>query len=122
LTLFAIPEPGTESRPPPSHLNMKTAAVSLFSIPFLFAYRASAISGIDCKIKIPIGKERFDFSKLDSPHTVYSIDESSPPAVYNTTWTVNICRPLKVEKSNEKDQCPHGTNSELGVKHSGRRC
>ena len=95
---------------------MKTTTASLISIPFFFSHLSAAISAIDCKQNIMVDKVKFDFSMLDSVHSVYVVDESQPPAVYNTTWSVNICGPLPSDKNlDKKEQCPSGTNGQLAV-------
>lgn len=92
---------------------MKTGTVSLLSLSLFVAHLSHAFSAIDCKQKISVKGTKYDFSALDSIHRVYQIDKSAPPAVYNTTWSVNICRPIPIDKNIEKEeQCPSGTNSE----------
>ena len=88
---------------------MKTAA-SLLSIPFFLSHFAALVAGIDCKQTVPVNGKKYDLSKLDSVHSVYSLDESKPPSVSNTTWNVNICRPLPIDKKiPQVDQCDQGT-------------
>lgn len=61
---------------------------------------------------IQVKGQKYDFSALDKPYTVWVVDEDSPPAVYNTTWTINICSQLKIDKTRElEDQCKAATNS-----------
>jgi len=60
---------------------MKTTMTSLFSIPFFLAYLSALVSALDCKQTVVAGGRKFDLSKLDSVHSVYSIDKSKPPAV-----------------------------------------
>jgi Autophagy-related protein 27 len=101
--------------PPHPLSNMKFTGASVLSIPFFLTYFSGLVAAIDCKQKILVDRREFDLSKLDSIHSVYSLDEDKPPAVSNTTWNVNICRPLPIDKEQpKKDQCEHGTN--------GKRC
>ena len=94
---------------------MKTTSTPILAIPLFLAHLSAAISAIDCKQRIVVDGRKFDFSKLDAPHSVSVIDEDSPPAVYNTTWTVNVCRPIPINKdlpNYKEEQCPSGTNGE----------
>ncbi|RMZ75456.1 hypothetical protein DV738_g5472, partial [Chaetothyriales sp. CBS 135597] len=68
-------------------------------------------SAIDCKQPIPVKGKKYDFSHLDQVHTLWSIDDSEKPVITNTTWKVNICRPLKYDKEEGKQQCPLGSNN-----------
>jgi hypothetical protein len=87
---------------------------SIYSLPILLASLASANTGAVSCDNIVVQKQKYDFSKLDKVHTLWVLDEDSPPAVYNTTWSVNICTALKVEKETpEKDRCRSQTNSRL---------
>ncbi|TKA71873.1 hypothetical protein B0A49_04521 [Cryomyces minteri] len=67
----------------------------------------SAIS-LDCS-KILVDGQSFNLKALGGPHSVHWIRET-PPSLSNTTFTIDICQPLKrtkdVPKSNE---CPGGT-------------
>jgi autophagy-related protein 27 len=73
----------------------------------------SASTGAVSCDNIQVKGQKYDLSALDKPHTVWVVDEDSPPAVYNTTWTVNICSQLKIDKNREEeDQCRPSTNSE----------
>lgn len=89
--------------------------ISLSSLYLLLAPLVSAnTGGVSCD-NILVKKQKYDFSALDKPHAIWVLDEDSPPAIYNTTWTVNICSQLKIDKNREeKDQCKAGTNSEYG--------
>jgi hypothetical protein len=92
---------------------MKTTVASLLSIPFFLSHFSALVTAIDCSLVVADGA-KFDLSKLDSVHSVYSIDKSKAPSVSNTTWNVNICRELPIKKDQpRKDQCEHGTSGEL---------
>lgn len=86
---------------------------SLASIPILFtSYVYASVGAVNCDHFKVEGKGPFDFSKLKAPQTVWVVDEDSPPAVYNTTWAVDICKQLKQDPDRSKDdQCKAGTNS-----------
>lgn len=88
------------------HLN------SFSSLSVLLLPLVSANTGAVTCNNIQVKKHKYDFSALDKPTTVWVLDEDSPPAVYNTTWTVNICSQLKIDKEKEaEDQCKASTNS-----------
>ena len=70
----------------------------------------AAVSAVqlDCK-KILVDGQKFNFEKLGGPKTVHNI-ESKPPSIVNTTFTVDLCDPLKKEKDTKKEQnCLTGT-------------
>lgn len=58
-----------------------------------------------------IDKHSFDLSKLGGPHSVVTSQyDALSENHYNTTYTVDICQPLK--KASDKknhEQCPMGT-------------
>ena len=82
--------------------------VSLSSIPLFLSHLAAAVS-IDCE-HIRVDGKSFDLSKLAGRHAVSVHDTSRPPAEYNTTWTLDLCAPLKkLEGIRNEDQCPQGT-------------
>ena len=88
---------------------MRTVA-SLLIIPFFLSHFATLVTAIDCKQTVPVNGKKYDLSKLDSVHSVYSLDESRSPSVSNTTWNVNICRPIPIDKKiSTADQCEQGT-------------
>ena len=88
---------------------MKNATKILLAFPVLLAGLTSAIS-LDCS-HIRVNNKKFDLSKIGGPHSVLVHDENRPPAVYNTTWTVDICQPLKKIKGiPNDDQCEAGTH------------
>jgi autophagy-related protein 27 len=94
---------------------------SLTSLCLTLLPLVSASTGAVTCDNIQVKGQKYDFSALDKPHSVWIVDEDSPPAVYNTTWTVNICSHLKIDKSRElEDQCKAATNSEQPL--GGKRC
>lgn len=64
--------------------------------------------------KILVDGHNFDLSPLGGPHSVVtSRFESSTGAHSNTTYTVDICQPLKKSgKAKSKEECPNGTRGE----------
>ena len=87
---------------------MKPLTSSAVALPLLFASLTSALT-TNCG-HIRIGGKKFNLLKLDGPHSVFTHDEAHPPAMHNTTWTVDICKPLKKDKNlPSANQCPAGT-------------
>ncbi|KAG9884265.1 hypothetical protein KCU94_g18294, partial [Aureobasidium melanogenum] len=82
----------------------------LGSLPALFllsATTATAIS-LDCK-NVVVKGQHFDLSELAGPRAVHLI-EDTPPSLSNTTFTIDICNPLKRTKNVPKEnECPTGT-------------
>ncbi|KAF1811450.1 hypothetical protein P152DRAFT_467101 [Eremomyces bilateralis CBS 781.70] len=76
--------------------------LSLLSSALLLSSLASA--EIDCK-HIVKDKREFDLSKLDGKHSVHYIRSDLPgePGVHNTTFTTDLCHPLK------DTGCPQGS-------------
>ncbi|KFY26408.1 hypothetical protein V493_04109 [Pseudogymnoascus sp. VKM F-4281 (FW-2241)] len=74
----------------------------------LFPLYAAALGTIDCS-KILADKHNFDLSALDGPHSVmHSVEQ--PPSFLNTTYTINICRPLVPDSNVKKEErCPGPT-------------
>jgi hypothetical protein len=80
------------------------AAVCLLSSA---SVRVSAVS-LDCK-NVLVKGQHFDLSELAGPRAVHLIEET-PPSLSNTTFTVDICNPLKRTKGVSKDnECQTGT-------------
>jgi hypothetical protein len=69
-------------------------------------------AGIRCD-QIRVDNVNFDLSKLGGPHSVVT-SRWHPPTYTNTSYTLDICRPLK-RKGDVKtgDECPNGTQGEL---------
>lgn len=65
-------------------------------------------TSFDCK-HVRADKQSFRLGKLAGPKTVHKL-ESTPPTITNTTFTIDICKPLKpAKKVPQKDQCDSGT-------------
>ena len=70
----------------------------------------TAISAItlDCS-KILVDEQPFNLKKLGGPKTVHH-ERWAKPSIENTTFTLDICNPLKKDDKLKKDEnCPHGT-------------
>ncbi|KAK0740613.1 autophagy-related protein 27 [Schizothecium vesticola] len=70
--------------------------------------------------KLPVDNHVYDLSPLAGPHTLVTT-EFAPPSHYNTTWAVDLCKPLvRKDKGGEGDdkgfRCPEGT-SVCAIKH-----
>jgi hypothetical protein len=80
----------------------------------LFPLLSAADGGFDCN-HIRKDNVKFDFSSLSGPRSVMYSDPSKSAAYLNTTYTIDICRPLKRANGVPEDQqCPSGTRSTLG--------
>lgn len=65
-------------------------------------------AGIRCDL-IRVDDVNFDLSKLGGPHSVVT-SQWHPPTYTNTSYTLDICKPLKRKGNVEKgDECPNGT-------------
>lgn len=103
----AIPQPRLA---PPTMKSTILPFLSLpfLTVPFLLPQAAGAVS-LACD-NVRVDGKKFDFSKLGGRHSISVIDESKPPAEYNTTWTIDLCQPLKkISDIRDADQCPSGT-------------
>ncbi|KFZ22688.1 hypothetical protein V502_02834 [Pseudogymnoascus sp. VKM F-4520 (FW-2644)] len=89
------------------HIHARGAAMpTLMSL--LFPLYAAALGTIDCS-KMLADKHNFDLSALDGPHSVMNSVEQ-PPSWLNTTYTINICRPLVPDSNVKKEErCPGPT-------------
>ncbi|WKT38499.1 hypothetical protein QSH57_000317 [Fusarium oxysporum f. sp. vasinfectum] len=77
---------------------------------------AFAAETLDCG-KIRADGHTFDLSKLGGPHSVVTTRfKPSPPEHYNTTYTLDICKPLKKKGGKKDEECPNGTRV-CGITH-----
>ncbi|KAK4504702.1 hypothetical protein PRZ48_002664 [Zasmidium cellare] len=71
----------------------------------------AAISAVtfDCK-HIRAGGKDFNFEKLGGPKEV-NYQQLTAPSITNTTFTIDVCKPLprSKEKDKSKEECPTGT-------------
>ncbi|ELR01640.1 hypothetical protein GMDG_00016 [Pseudogymnoascus destructans 20631-21] len=92
----------------PSSITMPTLLSLL--LPLLLPLSAAALGTIDCS-KMLADKHNFDLSALDGPHSVMHGVEQ-PPSFLNTTYTINICRPLVPDSDVKKEErCPGPTRA-----------
>lgn len=88
---------------------MQTTLSSLL-LTLLLAPAGNAM--LDCS-KIRADKYNFDLSKLGGPHSVVTSRWDPDAQVnHNTTFTVDICKPLKKDG---KKKCPNGTRGKLNT-------
>ena len=79
---------------------------------------ATAIS-LDCS-DIRVDRTPFNLKPLDGPHNIYKVKEH-PNSITNTTFTINICRPLEKTKGVPKDEdCPNGSRGKFPVQPAAR--
>jgi hypothetical protein len=102
--------------PPSSHCEMyfttpiisscKLASLALL----LLGLHPSAVNSVtfDCK-QVVIGDVKLDLSPLTGPHSV-SMLQRTPTAIKNTTFTIDICKPLYKSGDKPKSaECPNGS-------------
>lgn len=126
------PTCGARSALPPSadspnhrHLTVLVSALELtmkyinnYLLPASILLSLGVAYNFDCK-QVPVdgSSKKFDLSALGGRHDIFTIDDSRPPAIHNTTYTINLCKPLeKVKDIKDADQCPSGTNGTLGAR------
>lgn len=84
----------------------------------LLAAQASAVM-LSCE-HVRVDKQSFNLEKLGGPHSVVTTLRE-PPSHSNTTYTVDICKPLKRKGADEvpkEEQCPNGTRGVFPPPHS----
>ncbi|KAH6976989.1 autophagy-related protein 27 [Ilyonectria sp. MPI-CAGE-AT-0026] len=88
---------------------MHPPQLSAFLLPLLVAPVLGGMT-LTCE-NIRVDGHSFDLSKLRGPHSVVTtLYQPSPPRHYNTTYTLDVCGPLKKSGKVSKDeQCPTGT-------------
>lgn len=93
-----------------SHSRTADAAAGVL----LLAAPASAM--LRCN-HVQVDGQKFDFEPLSGPHSVVTWQDR-PPYMFNTTYTLDLCAPLK--KSGDapsKEQCPNFTRGEPCYTH-----
>jgi hypothetical protein len=76
----------------------------------LLGLHPSAVNSVtfDCK-QVVIGDVKLDLSPLTGPHSV-SMLQRTPTAIKNTTFTIDICKPLYKSGDKPKSaECPNGS-------------
>ncbi|KAF4121676.1 autophagy-related protein 27 [Geosmithia morbida] len=91
-------------------MHRPTSWLMSLSTVLLAASSTAAAGNLQCE-KIIVDGQLFDLSKLGGPHSVVTSRwESLAETHFNTTYTVDICKPLKKSGGDKKgDQCPNGT-------------
>ena len=89
-------------------LPRKTTCPALLSFLSL-AVLTSALS-FDCKKIIADGVE-FKLEALGGMHSL-SWNREHDPGYMNTTWNIDICKPLNLPKGRVRDKCGQGTHSQ----------
>lgn len=78
----------------------------------LFPFLATAAGNYDCS-KIVLNKKPFDLSELGGPRSALGF-ENQDNSLKNTTYTIDICQPLKKKKGVSKEEdCPNNTRGNL---------
>lgn len=88
---------------PPPQLSALALSVLLAPLP--------AWAMLDCK-NIRVDGHSFDLSKLDGPHSVVTTSyDSSADTHRNTTYTLDVCKPLEksTDKEKQKAECVNNT-------------
>lgn len=65
--------------------------------------------------KILVDRQKFNFKDLGGPHSVVTtqqLDENQPFQYRNTTYTLDLCAPLKKDGPKE-EMCPNGARGEF---------
>ncbi|EER26775.1 hypothetical protein CPC735_009510 [Coccidioides posadasii C735 delta SOWgp] len=78
------------------------APLELPIVSLLALFPVLPLAQLDCT-KIVVDGKTWDVSKLGGPHSVYNVVDH-PPSVINTTYTLDLCKPLP-----KSSQCPSGT-------------
>ncbi|KAK3990536.1 autophagy-related protein 27 [Cladorrhinum sp. PSN332] len=81
----------------------------------LFLSTASAATQFSCD-SVKVDERTFNFKSLAGPHTVVT-HEYVPPTYHNTTYTLDLCAPLKRKGDVKAEEaCPAGTRV-CAIKH-----
>jgi len=87
----------------------QTSTDAAMLLALLFPLLSAADGSFDCG-RLVKDRVKFDFKSLSGARSVMISDSSKSVSYLNTTYTVDICRPLKrVEDVPAEKQCPHGT-------------
>ncbi|KAL9129478.1 MAG: hypothetical protein Q9217_002074 [Psora testacea] len=82
-----------------------TLPMSLSSLLFLLPSLTVSYT-LDCS-DIRVDKKSFNLKPLAGPHSIYTVREH-PPTITNTTFTIDVCRPLERTKGVPKaEDCPN---------------
>lgn len=80
-------------------------------------------SSFNCE-KLRVDGHTFNLGPLGGPHSVVTSRwEPSTEAHFNTTYTLDICKPLKKSgKAKKTEECPNGTHGKLAELNVRRAC
>lgn len=92
-------------------ITMKLQADAAVSATLLACLLPFAAAQYKCA-EIKVDRHTFDLSKLSGPHSVQHNVEQ-PPSSLNTTYTVDVCKPLVPEGDNKDERCPGETQGKL---------
>ena len=89
-----------------------TTVLSPVTIPLLFLPSLTYVMSFDCS-SIRADKQSFDISPLGNPISVMTSEDHSPsPTMTNTTFTMDICKPLKKAQGIPiEEDCTNGSMS-----------
>lgn len=93
----------------PSRSSAAEAAAALFSLALLIT---PASSMLRCE-HIQIDGQKFNFAELAGPHSVVTWQKQQPFEFVNTTYTVDLCGPLKKKGGKDSESCPNGARGQL---------
>lgn len=80
----------------------------LTTLPYILLPTIATAASLGCN-HIRAGGQSFDLSPLGGPKTVHDVRWEAP-SIQNTTFTIDICDPLKRNPDAKKgEECPHGT-------------
>lgn len=88
------------------------SAAGLLYLLLLAAAPAAAMLRCD---NIRIDQQKFNFKDLGGPHSVVTtqqLDENQPFQYRNTTYTLDLCAPLKKDGP-RSESCPNGARGEF---------
>lgn len=87
----------------------QTSTDAAMLLTLLFPLLSAADGNFDCG-RLVKDKVNFDFKSLSGARSVMISDSSKSVSYLNTTYTVDICRPLKpADDVPAEKRCPHGT-------------
>lgn len=90
---------------------MRRPTVAMAALAAVALGPSEALAMLDCQ-KIKADGYMFNLGELKGPHSVVtSWYDSGSDTYHNTTYTVDICNPLK--KSDKGKECPKGTRGTL---------
>lgn len=71
-----------------------------------------AANNLDCE-RIVASKKAFNLKALGGPRSVMHSVDHGGASFTNTTYTIDICQPLKPKSDKSAERCPVGTTGKL---------